>query len=57
MIELTNDQALEIRGGISKLISGTFLNSISRVITTLLDLGRSLGSSLRMLKSGKKCSV
>lgn len=57
MKELTAIEALEIKGGIAKFISGTFLNSISRMISTLLDFGRSFGTSIRMITSGKKCSV
>lgn len=42
-------------GGAS--ISGTLLNSVSKLITTLLDLGRTIGSSIRYWKSGKSCKI
>lgn len=42
-------------GGAS--ISGTLLNSVSKLINTLLDLGRTIGSSIRYWKDGKSCSI
>lgn len=43
-----------IMGGATQ-ISGTLLNSISKLITTLFDLGRSIGSAIRYKTSGYKC--
>lgn len=43
---------LKVVGG---SISGTVLNAISRLINTFLDLGRSIGSSIRRIKSNNKC--
>lgn len=38
-------------------LSGTLINSISKLITTLLDLGRAVGSSLYYWKNGKSCKL
>lgn len=35
--------------------NSTALNAISRGINTILDLGRTVGTSIRMLISGKRC--
>lgn len=42
-------------GGAQSLISGTFLNAISKLITTLVDLGRNVGSSIAYKLRGKTC--
>lgn len=44
---------LNVTGGAS--ISGSILNSISRLISTVLEIGRTVGSSVRMIVSKKKC--
>ncbi len=38
-------------------ISGTLINALSRAVTTLLDLGRSLGTSIRRIARKKICQV
>ena len=55
MIELKKEELLSVSGG-ANWITASFLNSVSRAITTLVDLGRSLGTSLRRSISGKVCS-
>ncbi len=54
MTELKKEEMLYISGGAS--ISASFLNALSRAVTTLVDLGRSLGTSIRRTISGKVCS-
>lgn len=54
MILTNEDLNLIVGGAVS--ISGTFINSISKLITTLLDLGRTIGNAIRYAKSRKKCS-
>ena len=44
----------EITGGAFSWNS-TALNAISRGVNTILELGRTFGTSLRMLFSGKRC--
>ena len=51
---LSDNELTEIIGGATS-ISGTFINSISKLISTLLDLGRSIGSAIRYAKSKNKC--
>ena len=35
--------------------SATLVNAFSRSINTVLDLGRTFGTSVRMLVSGRRC--
>lgn len=50
---LNNEELYNINGGVT--ISGTLINSIAKLITTILDLGRAIGSAIRMVGSGSKC--
>ncbi|MDD4547899.1 MAG: hypothetical protein PHI05_04080 [Bacilli bacterium] len=52
---LNKEELLKIEGGIS--ISGTFINSIARGINVLLELGRSLGTSIRRSISKTLCPL
>ncbi len=52
---LEKDELLQIVGGVS--ITGTLINALSRGITTLMDLGRSLGSALRRAIGGTMCPI
>ncbi len=49
---INNEEMINVSGG---AISGSMLNAISRGLSTLLDLGRSLGTAIRMIYSGKRC--
>lgn len=51
---MTDNELRLIVGGAAN-ISGSVLNAISRLINTLLDLGRSVGSALRSSKTGNMC--
>ena len=53
MKELKKQELLNVSGG---GISASWLNAVSRAVSTLLDLGRSLGTSIRRSISGKVCS-
>lgn len=44
----------EIKGG-SFRFSAAFINATSRAIGILLDIGRSVGTSIRMVVSGRRC--
>ena len=55
MKELKKNELLIIEGGSG--ISGTLISALSRGITTLLDMGRSLGSAIRRIESGNICSI
>lgn len=50
---MNNEALILIKGGAT--ISGTLLSSIAKLINTFLEMGRSIGSALRMIRSGKKC--
>lgn len=52
-MKLENTEMLKIVGGIN--ISGTLLNSIAKLLSTLFDVGRAIGSAIRMSKSGRRC--
>lgn len=45
-------ELLKISGG---GVSGSILNAVSRLINTLLELGRAIGSSFRRIKTNNKC--
>ena len=53
MIELNNNELMNIEGGAG--FTATLLNAVSRTISTVIDLGRSLGSALRRVISGNVC--
>ena len=52
IIEETN--MLEIIGGASN-ISGAVVNAIVKLVTTLFDIGKSIGTAINMAANGKKC--
>lgn len=56
MLELKKEELLNIEGGAS-LTSAAWLNAAARAITTLIDLGRSLGTAIRRSISGKVCKI
>lgn len=49
-----NDRELYLISGGADL-NGNLLNALSRLVNTILELGRALGSSLRRSRSGKSC--
>ncbi len=55
MQTLEKNQLIIIKGGLN--ISGTLLNSIARLMNSILDVGRSFGSGIRRIVSGKKCPI
>lgn len=52
---MKSEELLEIHGGFN--ISGAHLSYIPKLITSVFDLGRSLGSSIRRSVSGKLCPI
>lgn len=54
-MKLNNNDLLKIEGGVS--ISGAIVNAFVKGINTILDLGRSLGTSLRRIRDGKICDI
>lgn len=55
MRELNNKELLVIDGGAS--LSASFFNAISRTVSTVMEVGRSLGSAIRRLINGTYCPV
>ena len=53
---LTNEELLEVKGG-ALSITATLLNSMSRFINTIFELGQTIGSALRRSKEKKFCSI
>ena len=51
---ISNEVLLEVKGG---SFTGTLLNSLSRFIGTVLDLGQTVGSSLRRGITKKMCRI
>ena len=51
---LTNEELILIKGG---GITSTFLNSLSRLVETLYNLGQAVGSSIRRVVSKKVCKI
>lgn len=52
---MNDSELLSIIGGASSLSSGSFLNSLVRVLTTFLELGRNIGSALNYKKNKRSC--
>ena len=50
---MTKEELIDVKGG--GTLSASLLNAISRAAETIYNLGRSLGSSIRMIISGSKC--
>ena len=51
-MKLDNDNLIKVVGG---SISGTLLNSITNLIDTIMDVGRSFGTAIKMMFSGRSC--
>ena len=49
---MTDTELINVRGG---GLSGTILNGVVKAFTIALELGRSLGTALRRIKSGNTC--
>lgn len=55
MRKLNNQELMEIEGGAT--LTASFLNAASRALSTLMDIGRSLGTSIRRMINGSYCSI
>ena len=51
-MSLNEEQLTNIQGG---AITAAMLNAASRALSTILELGRTVGSSIRRLFSGNYC--
>lgn len=52
---LSNVELAEVTAGVN--LSGSLISAFTRGITVLLDLGRSLGSSIRRVTRGRLCPI
>lgn len=52
---MKNSELMNIYGGASSISSGSFWNSVVRVITIFLELGRNIGSAISYKKQNKTC--
>lgn len=50
---MSNQELIMIRGG--GWLTASFMNACARVVNTALELGRTLGSSIRYAISGRHC--
>ncbi len=50
---MSNQELIMIQGG--GWLSASFMNAAARVVNSALELGRSLGTSIRMIISGTHC--
>lgn len=53
-MQLNNSELKSIIGG---SITATFINAIVKGFELIIEIGKSLGSSIRRIASGKSCSV
>lgn len=53
MRKLEKEELIMINGG----IAATTINYISKLITTIFDIGRALGSSIRRIESDDICPL
>ncbi len=56
MRELKDNELMSIDGG-ANWLTASFLNSIARILSTIMDVGKSLGSSIRRISDGSYCTV
>lgn len=54
MNRLNDMQLMEVNGG---TISGSVMQYAAKFLTTIFDLGRALGSSIRRIYSDTACSI
>ena len=55
MRELNNKELMNIEGGAG--LTASFLNAASRAVSTIMDLGRNLGSAIRRTINGNICPI
>lgn len=55
MRELNNKELMNVEGGAG--LTASFLNAISRAVSTLMEVGRNLGSAIRRTINGNICPI
>ncbi len=56
MRELKDKELMNVDGGAISF-NGALLNSIARVLSTIMDIGRNLGSAITRISNGNYCTV
>ena len=56
MRELNNKELMIVDGG-SNWLTAAFFNAAARALSTIVDIGRSLGSSIRRAINGSYCAL
>lgn len=51
---IKDEELMTLTGGATS-ISGTFINSICKLVNILLELGRTVGSAIRNAQTGRRC--
>lgn len=51
---IADNDLMTIVGG-ATTVSGTLINAICKLVNTLLELGRNVGSAIRIAQTGRKC--
>lgn len=54
MKKLKDEELFSIKGG-NSLLTGTFINAVTRLFSTLFDVGRAIGSAISRYYSGNYC--
>lgn len=52
---LKSEELLNVKGGAN--FSAALLNSLSRIVTVIFELGKSIGTSLRRVKEKNYCKI
>jgi len=52
---MKTNELINVYGGASSLGSGSFWNSLVRVVTIFLEIGRNIGSAISYKKNNKTC--
>lgn len=55
MKRLSNDELKQVVGGIN--LNNSLINAFSRIISVILDVGRSLGTSIRRIGEDNICEL
>lgn len=53
-MNLTNQECKKLKAG---SISGNLISAVTKVLNSILDIGRACGSALRRLTSNKSCTL
>lgn len=52
---MTNEELMYVIGGGTNYTTGTWLNSLVRVLSIFLELGRNIGSAINYSKNKRTC--